>query len=33
MDAEVVGKKGLYQSIWESWRKSGQLDLWKKGEG
>lgn len=29
MDAEVVGKKGIYQLICESWRKSGQLDLWK----
>jgi hypothetical protein len=30
VDAEVVGKNGIYQSIGESWRKSGQLDLWKR---
>lgn len=30
MDAEVVGKNGINQLMCESWRKSGQLDLWKK---
>lgn len=30
MDAEVVGKNGIYQLMCETWRKSGQLDLSKR---
>ena len=30
MDAKIVGKNEVYRLMSESWRKSGQLDLWKR---